>query len=130
ILSLGVVIGLSLRELTLFSRGDDKTAATAKKPPRLAVETPAAHDPNWECDYPQYQPLGKVLQACPALKPGELPPQDLSVFGGAGRSSFASVDDVGHFDEFYEMCAKQKPACMAERGKYMAQRYTFTGAVT
>jgi cytochrome c peroxidase len=74
--------------------------------------------------------VGKRLEPCPNLKPGELCPQDLWRFGGAGRTSFASVDDVANFNEFYRMCAKNKPKVMAERHKHMARRYNFTGAVT
>lgn len=130
ILFLGVGIGLSLRELTLFSHGEDKAPPAKKQGPRLAPETAAAYDADWERAYPQYQPVGKMLQACPILKPGELPPQDLSIFGGRGKTSFASVDDVADFEEFYQMCARQKPKCMEERSKYMGQRYHFSGAVT
>jgi cytochrome c peroxidase len=74
--------------------------------------------------------VGKVLKPCPPLKPGDICPQDLSVFGGAGRSSFASVDDVADFNSFYRMCAKNKPRVMAERKAYMEQRYHLSGAVT
>jgi cytochrome c peroxidase len=130
-LGLGIVIGFSLREWTLSSRGEDKVSSRRlKQGPKLSTESPAAYDPDWERPYPQYQPVGKVLHPCPVLKPGDIPPQDLSVYGGAGKTSFASVDDVGSFQEFYEMCAKNKPRVMAERLKYMAQRYDFTSAVT
>ena len=43
----------------------------------------------------------RIVQAksLPPLKPGEVCPQDLSVYGGKGRTSYASVEDVGNFDE-------------------------------
>src|SRR5262245_24388081 len=86
ILFVGIAIGLSVRELTQLSRAEDQS--TAKKQVRkLAAETPAVHDPDWERAYPQYQPVGKDLRPCPILKPGELPPQDLSGFGGRGKTS-------------------------------------------
>jgi cytochrome c peroxidase len=132
--AVGALVGALGRELTLSLRGEAPTpAAPAPAPPagpKLLPDTAAAYDPNWERPYPQYQPVGKALRPCPPLKPGDICPQDLSVFGGAGRTSFASVDDVGDFDEFFRMCAKHKPKVMAERQKYMAQRYHFTGAVT
>jgi len=89
---------------------------------------PPAFDPNWDKPYPQYQPVGKALRPCPVLKPGEICPQDLSVYGGAGRTSYASVDDVGNFDDFYRTCSENKPKVMEVRRQYMALRYDFTGA--
>ncbi|HEY1380018.1 MAG TPA: hypothetical protein VGF55_24660, partial [Gemmataceae bacterium] len=129
--------GLIVKDSLLPARGGESPAAPARAPapaPKLAVrvspDAPAAYAPDWEQPYPQYQPVGKVLQPCPPLKAGEIPPQDLSVFGGAGKSSFASVDDVADFAEFYRMCSENKPRVMEERQKYMARRYDFTGAVT
>src|SRR5579859_1715587 len=96
---------------------------TSRQSTKLAPDSAAAYDPNWNKPYPQYQALGKLLKPCPILKPGELCPQDLSIFGGAGRSSFASVDDVANFVEFYRMCSESKPKVMDERNKYMIRRY-------
>jgi cytochrome c peroxidase len=90
----------------------------------------AVYNADWERPYPQYQPVGKALKECPNLKAGEICPQDLSVFGGKGRTSYASVEDVGNFDEFYEMCSKNKPKVTEERRQYMALRYHFSGKVT
>jgi cytochrome c peroxidase len=87
------------------------------------------YDPKWEKPYPQYQPVGKELKDCPPLKVGEMCPQDLSVFGGKGKTSFASLDDVGSFEAFYETCAKNKPKVTEERRQYMALRYQFSGKV-
>jgi cytochrome c peroxidase len=129
-LALGIAAGAAFREWIPTTRGDSREAPIPPaKTSRLAPDSAAAYDPNWDKPYPQYQPVGKVLQPCPVLKPGELCPQDLSVFGGAGRTSFASVDDVRDFDEFYRMCSESKPKVMEERRKYMALRYNFTGAV-
>ena len=44
--------------------------------------------------------------------------------------AFASLDDVGDFAAFFEMCAKNKPKVTEERRQYMASRYHFSGAVT
>ena len=129
-LLLGTAAGLLLRDLLPSSRGEPREAtAPPHQGGRLAPESRAAYDPNWERDYPQYQPVGKALQPCPVLKPGAICPQDLSVYGGAGRTSLASVDDVADFDEFYRMCAANKPKVNEVRRKYMAERYDFTGAL-
>jgi cytochrome c peroxidase len=128
LLVLAVAAGFLLREVS--SRGEPPGTSQPKVGRKLASDTAAAYDPNWDKPYPQYQPVGKLLKECPPLKPGEICPQDLSVFGGAGRTSFASVDDVADFDSFYKMCSENKPKVMAEREAYMKKRYAFTGAVT
>lgn len=129
-LVLGIVGGFLARELVLSSRGDPPPDSRKKDGPKLASDTAAAYDPNWDKDYPQNQPVGKVLQPCPDLRPGDIPPQDLSVFGGRGKTSFASVDDVVNFEDFMRRCSEQKAKVMEERQRYMAQRYQFTGAVS
>jgi cytochrome c peroxidase len=131
-LLLGAIIGYVFRDLVPFSHGEPNPRAAPKTPVsnKMLPDSEAAYDPNWDKPYPQYQPLGKVLQPCPNLKPGDLCPQDLCIFGGAGKTSLASIEDVGSFDEFYKMCARHKPRVMAERAKYMKLRYNFTGAVT
>jgi cytochrome c peroxidase len=131
-LLLGGAAGFLARELTPRSAGEGPPAAApgAGTSGKLSPDTNAAYDPKWDRPYPQYQPLGKGLQPCPDLKPGDLCEQDLSVYGGAGRSSFASVDDVRNFDEFCRKCQDMKPKVTAERKKYMDRRYNFTGAVT
>jgi cytochrome c peroxidase len=135
-LLLGAVLGLTARELTRPSRGDsggakaDRTQPKPREGSHLAPDTASAYDPDWDRPYPQYQPLGKVLEPCPSLKPGELAPQDVSIFGGAGRSSYGSVDDVASFEEFFRMCSANKPRVMEERSRYLALRYDFKGAVT
>src|SRR5262245_32390420 len=93
-LALGGAMGLVAREWAGPSQAHDAPAPAQKSPPKLAPDTAAAYAPDWDRPYPQYQPVGKVLQPCPSLKPGEIPPQDLSIFGGAGKTSYASVDDV------------------------------------
>jgi cytochrome c peroxidase len=126
------VAGFWSRELLHSSHGEPPHAApaTTKLSDRLTPESRAAYDPDWERPYPQYQPVGKALQRCPDLKAGEICPQDLWVYGGAGRSSLASIEDVGTFDTFYKMCCENKAKVNAERAKYMARRYDFTGKVT
>jgi cytochrome c peroxidase len=96
---------------------------------RLAPESSAAYDPDWKRSYPQYQALGKDLQPCPDLKAGEICPQDLSVYGGRGRTSLASIEDVVTFEAFYKMCAENKVKVNAQRANYIARRYNFTGKV-
>jgi cytochrome c peroxidase len=130
LLLLGAAGGLLIRELAAPSRAEPPGPRTMHEGRKLSPDSAAAYDPNWDKPYPQYQPVGKGLKACPDLKAGDLCPQDLWPFGGAGRTSYASVDDVRNFDEFYQMCAKNKPKVMAERRKYMARRYNFTGAVS
>jgi cytochrome c peroxidase len=132
-LLLAGAIGFSARELLSRSPGQPAQAGQPAAPgegPRLAPDTVGAYDADWERPYPQYQPVGKALKACPILKPGEAPPQDLSVFGGPGKTSLASIDDVADFDAFCRMCAANKPKVMAERQAYMARRYNLTGAIT
>jgi cytochrome c peroxidase len=94
---------------------------------RFPHDGPAAVAADWERAYPQYQPAGKVLQLFPALGPGELVPQELYRFGGAGRTSYGSVDDVTDFQEFFKMCSERKPEVMAQRKAYLERRYDLTG---
>jgi cytochrome c peroxidase len=122
--------GFVARELVQPSHGQTGAPAAPRTGAKLLPDTAGAYDPNWDRPYPQYQPAGKVLRPYPDFKPGEIPPQDLSGYGGAARSSLASVDDVGNFDEFYAMCAANKPKVNAGRARYMARRYDFSGAVT
>jgi cytochrome c peroxidase len=127
-LLLGLGAGLLLREFTAPLLGQPSGAMPPRDGPKLAPDTPAAYDPNWDKPYPQYQPVDKVLKRCPDLRPGDPPPQDLSVFGGAGRTSYAALDDVGDFQEFCDRLAANKPRVMEERRKYLEQRYQFSGA--
>ena len=55
-----IAIGM-LRTLVQPARGEPILEPVAEPGQRLAPETAAAHDPNWERAYPQYQPLCKVL---------------------------------------------------------------------
>ncbi len=132
LLLLAAAAGYCCRDAWHASHAQPPAGGTPAAPPghKLLPDTTAAHDPDWERPYPQYQPVGKALQPCPPLKAGEICPQDLSVYGGAGRTSFASVDDVADFNEFCRMCAENKPKVMAARREYMARRYHFTGAVS
>jgi cytochrome c peroxidase len=129
LLLLAAAAGFWAREWSRPSRAESRTGA-ATTGARLMPDTSAAYDPNWDKPYPQYQPPGRVLQPLPALKAGEPCPQDLSVYGGAGRTSLASVDDVADFDEFCRMCSENKPKVVAERERYMARRYDFSGRVS
>jgi hypothetical protein len=131
-LLLGAGVGFLAHELVSLSRGQTGVAVApaTRTAPRLMSDTAAAHDPDWERPYPQYQPVGKVLQPCPDLKPGDICPQDLCVFGGRGRSSLSSIDDVRDFDEFCRTCTERKARVMEERNAYMLRRYHLTGAVT
>ncbi len=138
-LGIGIGIGVSLtsalRQPTSAQepakdRVAEVKARSATPADPLMADTAPGHDPNWERPYPQYQPVGKVLKPYPRLKPGDLPPQELYRYGGKGHTSFASVDDVENFEEFYRRCSEMKPKVMAERRKYMERRYDFTGKVT
>ena len=131
LLALGAAVGMVLRDWASTSQAEPpgpSTPSSQARADRLTPESAAAYDPHWDKPYPQYQPVGKTLKPYPVIKPGEICPQDLSVYGGAGRTSYASVDDVGNFDDFYRMCSENKPKVMEERRKYMAQRYNLTGA--
>jgi cytochrome c peroxidase len=136
LLLIGVVVGVLARELAIPTRGDsggakaDRTRPQPREGSHLASDTASAYDPDWDRPYPQYQPVGKVLKPCPSLKPGELCPQDLSSLGGAGRSSYGSIDDVADFEEFFRKCSENKSRVMEERRRYMALRYDFRGTVT
>ena len=69
LLLLMAALGFIARDFFLSSRGETPLPPrpTATK---LLPDTAAAYDPNWDKPYPQYQPVGKVLQPCPTLKPG------------------------------------------------------------
>src|SRR5581483_4335139 len=105
-LILAMVAGFLAREWIMPLRGEDNSASR-REGHRLSPDTAAAYDPNWDKSYPQYQPIGKVLQPYPELKPGDMAPQDLSGFGGGGKSR-ASLDDVTDFADFYRKCAEKK----------------------
>jgi cytochrome c peroxidase len=92
---------------------------------RLAPDTPAARVSDWVRAYPQYQPVPEVLRPFPNLGPGDLVPQELYRYGGPGKTSYASVDDVVDFESFFQRCTQQKPKVMAERRAYMERRYAF-----
>src|SRR5262245_42496654 len=87
-LVLGATGGFLARELGVGSRGEAQGDLPKRSGAKLVSEGAAVFDPNWDKEYPQYQPVGKMLQPCPDLRPGDLPPQDLSVFGGRGKTSF------------------------------------------
>jgi cytochrome c peroxidase len=95
----------------------------------MMPDTSAAYNSDWERPYPQYQVIGKELLPFPDLRPGDITPTDLYRYGGPGRSSFASVDDVGDFDEFYRRLSQQKPKVMGRWKDYMDLRYHFTRKV-
>jgi cytochrome c peroxidase len=92
---------------------------------QLTAKSPAAYDPDWERAYPQDQ--RRKLLPFPQFKPGEIPPVKLYLYGGPGTSSFASVDDVGEFKEFYERLSEQKQRVMDRWKAYLATRYVFSG---
>jgi cytochrome c peroxidase len=135
LLSLGIAVGVFARDQARQPAAD----ADRVGPPRLAArsgapvserlmpDTPAGVARNWRRPYPQYQPLGDVLEPFPEIRPGTIVPQRLYRHGGAGPSSFASVDDVRDFDVFFRTLSAQKRQVMAERSAYMHQRYDFTG---
>jgi cytochrome c peroxidase len=130
-LAIGTVLGaLGLHPLLYPGNSAMADSSPVKPAAEKSSTGSAAFDPNWDKPYPQYQPLGKDLKPCPPLKPGQICPLDLWVFGGAGKTSYSGVDEVQDFDSFYRMCVKNKPRVMAERKAHMAQRYNFSGTVT
>jgi cytochrome c peroxidase len=103
-------------------------SASAREDNQLTPKSPAAFDPDWErADYPQDQ-RNKLL-AFPILRPGDITPVKLYLYGGAGATSFASVDDVADFDEFYTRLSGQKPKVMDRWKDYLKMRYAFSGKV-
>jgi hypothetical protein len=93
---------------------------------QLTPKSPAAYDPNWErTDYPQDQRT--KLLAFPNLRPGDITPVKLYLYGGPGASSYASIDDVGDFSDFFKRLSDQKPAVMARWKAYLDTRYEFSG---
>jgi cytochrome c peroxidase len=128
--ALGLLAGHSMPPAQAEQGPAAKHPPGRAEPARLAPESAAASDPDWERPYPQYQAVGKVLKPCPPLKPGEVCPQELYLYGGKGKSSLASIDDVADFNTFCDKCSALKPRVMAERQRYLARRYTFTGKVT
>ena len=110
------------------TRGD-KNQEHVMEGDQLTPKSAAAFDPDWKRPYLQYQPVGKDLLPFPSLRPGDIPPVDLYRYGGAGASSYASVADVGNFEEFYRRLSEQKPRVMARWKEYLDLRYSFTGKV-
>lgn len=130
LIGVSVAVGAGAGTLVVRSQSAqiESEGARARGVPLMADSAPA-YDLDWERPYPQFQPIGRVLLPFPALAPGDLPPQELYRYGGAGRT-FASVDDVRSFDEFYRMCVERKPEVMAARRAYMEKRYAFSGRVS
>src|SRR5262245_5169632 len=101
---------------------------TSTEPPgdmELTEKSPAAYDPRWDRDYPQDQ--RKKLLPFPDLRPGDIPPVKLYLYGGPGNSSYASLDDVPDFKQFYERLSNQKAVVMERWKAYLDTRYAFTG---
>src|SRR5689334_4293600 len=125
------------RETAKTPKNDEhaNASATAPAPKRssarpaeemeLTAKSPAAYDEDWDREYPQDQ--RKKLQPFPDLRPGDIPPVKLYLYGGGpAKSSYASVDDVANFNEFYTRLSEQKPAVMARWKAYLDTRYAFT----
>jgi cytochrome c peroxidase len=102
-----------------------KSSAPPAEELELTSRSPAAYDEDWDREYPQDQ--RKKLLPFPELRPGDIPPVKLYLYGGPAKSSYASIDDVGNFNEFYTRLSDQKPAVMARWKAYLDTRYTFTG---
>jgi len=122
--------GSSADQKELKSGSAVKLPANSSEPSnednQLTPKSPAAYDPAWErSEYPQDQ-RSKLLPF-PNLRPGDMPPVKLYMYGGPGPSSYASIDDVGDFSEFYKRLNDQKPAVMARWKAYLETRYAFSG---
>jgi hypothetical protein len=120
------------KEVLDHTRGNPPKRVDTITPPPAAEEmgltekSPAAYDATWDRDYPQDQ--RKKLLAFPDLRPGDIPPVKLYLYGGApGKTSYASIDDVANFNDFYTRLSEQKPAVMARWKAYMDTRYAFSG---
>jgi len=105
---------------------ETKKVATVQED-RITPDSPAARNSEWEKPYPQYQAVGKELLQYPNLRPGDITPTDLYRYGGFGPTSYASVDDVEDFQEFYGRLSRQKVQVMGRWKEYMELRYHFTG---
>ena len=108
---------------------EERTSNGAPEHDHLMPDTQAAFAPDWEKPYPQSQAVGEELMPFPELAPCDLAPQELYRYGGVGRTSLGSVDDVEDFDELYRHCSEMKPRAMAARKGYMERRYDFSGEV-
>lgn len=132
VIAISMLVGATGATRFGISQSSDAPSSDAGKgDPRarpMMADSPPAFDPDWNRPYQQFQPLGKVLLPFPRAVPGDIVPQELYRYGGAGRT-FAAVDDVPTFDEFYEMCVRRKSEVMAARRAYLAKRYEFNGRV-
>jgi cytochrome c peroxidase len=104
-----------------------KKSQTSGRQDQMTPESSAARSSDWERPYPQYQAVGTELLPYPDLRPGDMTPTDLYRYGGLGQTSYASVDDVGDFQEFYLRLSQQKPKVMGRWNSYLESRYRFTG---
>ncbi len=127
----GSVAGLLQKKDAAESRSsqEEQTSEPSAEGDRLTPKSPAGHDRDWERPYPQYQRLGRELLPFPNLRPGDITPVDLYRYGGAGSSSYGSVNDVEDFDAFHKRLSEQKPTVMARWKEYLDRRYNFTGKV-
>jgi len=112
---------------TAVAPAPNKSSAPAAEELELAGRSPAAYDEDWDHEYPQDQ--RRKLLPFPDLRPGDIPPVKLYLYGGAAKSSYASIDDVPNFNEFYTRLSEQKPAVMARWRAYLDTRYTFSGKI-
>ena len=110
---------------TATTTAPKKTSAPRPEEMELTGKSPAAYDENWDREYPQDQ--RKKLLPFPELRPGDIPPVKLYLYGGPAKSSYASVDDVANFNEFYTRLSEQKPTVMARWKTYLDTRYSFSG---
>jgi hypothetical protein len=67
------------------------------------------------------------LKPYPPERPGDRTPFDLWRYGGRGQSSWGSPNLHMPWNEWLEMCQKQKPVLMKECKAYMDGRYDFHG---
>lgn len=67
------------------------------------------------------------LKPYPPARPGDRTPFDLWRYAGRGPSSWGSPDLHMPWNEWLEMCRKQKPVLMKECQAYMDGRYDFHG---
>jgi cytochrome c peroxidase len=84
--------------------------------------------PDWERNYPQYQPVGKGdTEQAPELKPGTPNPPHIFRFGGVGKSSFIfdlSPDEP--LEKIIEREKAQRSQISAQQRKLLEERYDLT----
>jgi cytochrome c peroxidase len=110
------------------AEGGSLTASLpATTAPRHLLQSPGYSVDRSGNDYGLGDHHASKLPAYPPFAPGVRTPFDLWKYAGRGKSSFGSATLHMPWEEWVEMCSKQKPQLMADCEKYMKSRYDFHG---